>query len=177
MVHAVSNNGVVSLESVVKITEGQLDKIKAYPKEVKRALKDLHVSHIYAKTEDGEITSKMGMNTTGTDDILEDVEKLKNLHEKFIAWVDAELTIEAHFNATKDIREEIKKQISFEANPLKLVEKDVNEFIHKMADNSLFVAVILNNRPTNDICYAGNMPVKIATRICILTSIDNAVSE
>lgn len=164
MVHAVSNNGVVSLESVVKITEGQLDKIKAYPKEVKRALKDLHVSHIYAKTEDGEITSKMGMNTTGTDDILEDVEKLKNLHEKFIAWVDAELTIEAKL-------EEVNEEIT----SLKPFSEKVEKFAREMADKGIFIAVILAN--DNDASYFGNMHPVLANRISVLTALDYDKSE
>lgn len=164
MVHAVSNNGVVSLESVVKITEGQLDKIKAYPKEVKRALKDLHVSHIYAKTEDGEITSKMGMNTTGTDDILEDVEKLKNLHEKFIAWVDAELTIEAKF-------EEVNEEIT----SLKPFSEKVEKFAREMAGKGIFIAVILAN--DNDASYFGNMHPVLANRISVLTALNYGKSE
>lgn len=164
MVHAVSNNGVVSLESVVKITEDQLDKIKAYPKEVKRALKDLHVSHIYAKTEDGEITSKMGMNTTGTDDILEDVEKLKNLHEKFIAWVDAELTIEAKF-------EEVNEEIT----SLKPFSEKVEKFAREMAGKGIFIAVILAN--DNDASYFGNMHPVLANRISVLTALDYGKSE
>lgn len=164
MVHAVSNNGVVSLESVVKITEGQLDKIKAYPKEVKRALKDLHVSHIYAKTEDGEITSKMSMNITGTDDILEDVEKLKNLHEKFIAWVDAELTIEAKF-------EEVNEEIT----SLKPFSEKVEKFAREMAGKGIFIAVILAN--DNDASYFGNMHPVLANRISVLTALDYDKSE
>lgn len=86
MVIVICKNGIVNLESTLTIPEGICERIKANPDKVKTVLKDLHIEHFLAITEDGTITSKVGTQMPSMFDPVTAAANLRDKHEHFIDW-------------------------------------------------------------------------------------------
>lgn len=79
----------INLESILKITEGQLALIKANEKKIKAFCKDHHVSHTYYTDEGGTNVSKIGINIADENMIEDTIKDIKEKHNKLIAFVDS----------------------------------------------------------------------------------------
>ena len=89
MVKATINNGIVNLESILEITEGQAKAIKAHEKQVKAFLKDAHCEHFISTSEDGTITSKLGTSMQNAFDPITATNNLMASHKTLIKHVDS----------------------------------------------------------------------------------------
>ena len=81
-------DGVVSLEHILEITEGQARAAKANPATINSVLKDLHIEHFISTTEDGVIMSKVGRIINDDCDLEKEIEALKDNHQTLINTID-----------------------------------------------------------------------------------------
>lgn len=79
----------INLESILKITEGQLALIKANEKKIKAFCKDHHVSHTYYTDEGGTNVSKIGINIADENMIEDTIKDIKQKHSEFLAFIDS----------------------------------------------------------------------------------------
>lgn len=95
MVKATINNGVVNLESILEITEGQAKAIKAHEKQIKTFLKDIHCEHFISTTENGIITSTLGTSEQHEFDPITATNNLMVNHKTLIkhanSWIENDL--------------------------------------------------------------------------------------
>lgn len=106
MIQATTNKGTVNLESTFRITEGQELAIKENSDKVEAIMKDFHVSHTIASTEDGTVVSKMGKSMKNNFDPIKEAKDLANMHDAFLNRVDDWLDIKPDTEANNDNEEE-----------------------------------------------------------------------
>ena len=88
MVKIIPGNGKTCLESLLEITEGQADLIKSNKKKVEEMCRDLHVQHLYYKSEDGNFFSEISHTVSEESDAASIVKELNEIHHQLLNKID-----------------------------------------------------------------------------------------
>jgi hypothetical protein len=162
----VTSNSPVNIESILAITEGQAEAIKANPKRMKALCKDFHVCHTIAQDENGNIVSKIFRPITNNEMIKEYIKELEDSHAKILLKVDGwEKEMECEECEQQDTHHQPKEENSSEQEESKEEPLTVlADQVHDIVGDTPSCLLLLDSE--GHVCISGTIPLPMAA--CII---------